>query len=394
MPDDSGLEVTQMSDFGNVDAPDTYFAPASRADIQKLQVAREDFVSSPVATRLLDAVPDPAMVLFETRQIVIANSVLMRLLGVSSSDELMGVRPGEMLQCIHSSEMPGGCGTSRACRYCGAGQAIVDCLVKGRIAAQECRIRTRTDADGGSLDVFVQVTPIVARNRKFAVLHMRDISADRRRKVLERVFLHDLSNAVFGLRSVAESLWHRADESGADRELREALYQAAVQVSDELEAQRALLRAESGELVPEFAPLSPAVEIDQIRRSHSDALITAEVADVELVTDAMLLRRVLTNLVKNAVEATPSGTPVNITVEDLGEEVSFAVANPGAMPEEVQHQVFQRSFSTKEGAGRGIGAYSVKLLTERYLGGRVTFTSEEPAGTRFVVTLPKAPRQD
>ena len=38
------------------------------------------------------------------------------------------------------------------------------------------------------------------------------------------------------------------------------------------------------------------------------------------------------------------------------------------MPDEVKAQIFERSFSTK-GRGRGIGTYSIKLLTERYLEG-------------------------
>ncbi len=51
-------------------------------------------------------------------------------------------------------------------------------------------------------------------------------------------------------------------------------------------------------------------------------------------------------------------------------------------------QVFQRSFSTKAERGRGIGTYSVKLFVERYLRGTVGFTSAEPDGTTFSVTLP------
>jgi signal transduction histidine kinase len=58
------------------------------------------------------------------------------------------------------------------------------------------------------------------------------------------------------------------------------------------------------------------------------------------------------------------------------------------MPEAVRQQVFQRSFSTKEGQGRGIGTWSVKLLTERYLGGAVAFVSEPGRGTVFSVRLP------
>jgi signal transduction histidine kinase len=57
------------------------------------------------------------------------------------------------------------------------------------------------------------------------------------------------------------------------------------------------------------------------------------------------------------------------------------------MPSSVQRQVFNRSFSTK-GAGRGLGTYSVKLLTERYLKGKAGFTSSEADGTTFFVILP------
>jgi sensor histidine kinase regulating citrate/malate metabolism len=53
-------------------------------------------------------------------------------------------------------------------------------------------------------------------------------------------------------------------------------------------------------------------------------------------------------------------------------------------------QVFQRSFSTK-GRGRGIGTDSVRLLTEKYLEGRVAFTSTANTGTTFEVTLPYSP---
>ena len=61
------------------------------------------------------------------------------------------------------------------------------------------------------------------------------------------------------------------------------------------------------------------------------------------------------------------------------------------MPEAVRHQLFQRSFSTREGRGRGIGSYSVKLLTEKYLRGDVSFVSREPEGTTFFVALPCHP---
>ncbi len=51
-------------------------------------------------------------------------------------------------------------------------------------------------------------------------------------------------------------------------------------------------------------------------------------------------------------------------------------------------QMFHRSFSTK-GTGRGLGTYSMKLLSERYLGGSVTFRSIPGEGTTFTARYPR-----
>jgi signal transduction histidine kinase len=50
----------------------------------------------------------------------------------------------------------------------------------------------------------------------------------------------------------------------------------------------------------------------------------------------------------------------------------------------------ERSFSTKGGRGRGLGTYSVRLLTERHLGGQVDFRSVPEEGTTFFVRLPRS----
>jgi len=55
-------------------------------------------------------------------------------------------------------------------------------------------------------------------------------------------------------------------------------------------------------------------------------------------------------------------------------------------------RVFQRSFSTKAGQGRGLGTFSMKLFGENYLGGRVSFTSLQEAGTTFSLERPAPAR--
>ena len=59
------------------------------------------------------------------------------------------------------------------------------------------------------------------------------------------------------------------------------------------------------------------------------------------------------------------------------------------MSEVVKLQVFRRSFSTKPGTGRGVGTYSARLLTERYLRGTLRFHSDEGEGTTFTSRYPR-----
>jgi sensor histidine kinase regulating citrate/malate metabolism len=68
--------------------------------------------------------------------------------------------------------------------------------------------------------------------------------------------------------------------------------------------------------------------------------------------------------------------------------IEFQVTNPTFIPKEIQLQIFQRSFSTK-GENRGIGTYSIKLLTERYLKVRISFTSLDEKGTSFYARYPE-----
>jgi len=106
----------------------------------------------------------------------------------------------------------------------------------------------------------------------------------------------------------------------------------------------------------------------------------------EITTDPRLLRRVLINLLKNALEASKDNETVYIGCKETKDGIAYWVKNSFVMNEEIKSQIFQRSFSTK-GVGRGLGTYSVKILVEEYLNGKVTFESSTSTGTIFTVTL-------
>jgi signal transduction histidine kinase len=107
---------------------------------------------------------------------------------------------------------------------------------------------------------------------------------------------------------------------------------------------------------------------------------------VSFVSDATLLRRILGNMLKNALEASLEGDIVTLGADARTGQLNLWVHNPAVIPDEYQQRIFQRDFSTK-GAGRGLGTYSMQMLS-RLLSGEVNFTSGTGNGTRFILTLP------
>ena len=118
--------------------------------------------------------------------------------------------------------------------------------------------------------------------------------------------------------------------------------------------------------------------------------LDSEFRECSFQADRTQLSRVLGNMIKNALEASNSGDTVTVGSTHDENYVEFWVHNPTVMPEAVQTQVFNRSFSTK-GAGRGLGTYSMRLLSENYLEGDVSFVSREGTGTLFKARYPRNP---
>jgi signal transduction histidine kinase len=115
--------------------------------------------------------------------------------------------------------------------------------------------------------------------------------------------------------------------------------------------------------------------------------ISADSEDIEFETDETILSRIIGNMIKNSIEASSPNEVITLKCTRMNEMIRFSVHNSVVMPEEIQKQLFTRSVSTK-GAGRGLGIYSMKYLTETYLHGIVSFTSTIEKGTTFTVSYP------
>lgn len=381
-----------MSTRENRNIP-TQFAPAERASEAKLKKQISLFNTNDLMNHILNSIPLNVTVLNSNRQIVFTNNNFTEYLGIEKKDLVYGSRVGEAVNCIHATEAEGGCGTTEFCSTCGAVHAIINSL-GGKESAKECRI---TVQQGDSIDLMVWGKPIKVEGDNFSIFSFVDIGDAKRRHALERIFFHDVLNTAGSLRSFLE-LSNDPDYSDDREEFIKYAYEISENLVEEILEQKDLVAAENGELAVNYSSVDTAELLNNIQHQfstsdkfkHCSIIISNDCDKVKIETDKVILRRILANLVKNAVEASKEGDEITINCANMNNYVRFSVHNQSVMPKNVKLQIFQRSFSTK-GKGRGLGTYSIKLLTERYLKGEVSFTSETGMGTTFFVNIPKAP---
>jgi len=372
----------------------TEFAPIERASREELEQEVRLVARHPLLEAVLQAFDGLILVLNEQRQVVaISDQVLGRLGFGPGLRPHLGLRTGEILHCIHAAEHPGGCGACEACGACGATTSVIESRRLRRQVRRSCLLSFERDGNLEAIDLEAQATPLEIEGRGFTVLALRDVSDSHRREQLERVFLHDIAGTVSALEGWTDLLG--GGDSGEQAQIQRQIRRLAAMLRREVSHQQALRVAESGELALEPAEVSTFEVLAELRALFSESSVARERSlvapesgfDVKLTTDRSLLMRVLGNMVQNAFEATPPGGEVRLTWRADGERVVFEVWNAGEIPRGVAPRVFHRSFSTKSQTGRGLGTYSMKLFGERYLGGRVSFTSDE-SGTVFRIELP------
>lgn len=147
------------------------------------------------------------------------------------------------------------------------------------------------------------------------------------------------------------------------------------------------------------------VDIDDIMRQAADAVIPrlegenielivrAEPQIGTLVADAARLRQVFVNLLDNAADFAPVGTPITFTAKRTDDGVAFSIRDRGpGIDKHALDQVFDRFHTEKPGRqrGAGLGLAIVKSFVELHEG-KVQIDAAPERGTEVTVTLPEAP---
>ena len=265
------------------------------------------------------------------------------------------------------------------------------------------------------------VSPTSGPTGTTAVIVLHDITEAVRIEELRRDFVanagHELRTPVTAIAMTADNLLEGAlDDSDTARSFLEHIANSSRRLIAIVDDIMGLARAES--VHPAWPPTSlsasasstPEREAVQLaveaRRVAADIHPTAEAKSITLSVevpddltawaDSESVRRILQNLIDNAIKYTPDKGSVAVRSREEGDQVIIEVSDTGiGIPRECLDRIFERFYRvdrarSRDLGGTGLGLSIVKTLATA-LGGRVSVSSELGQGSTFTVLLPRPP---
>ncbi|MBK6346470.1 MAG: hypothetical protein IPF68_11135 [Bacteroidales bacterium] len=346
--------------------------------------------SNQVAVSILDGIPTMVLILNKDREIVFSNKAFLIFMEADKIESVLGMKPGDVLGCSMALSGTDSCGSTKGCRTCGALKSVRYAL-EGETGSEECTIKASPTS---MLHLKITSEIITFGEKDFILYSMQDISHEKKKTLLERIFYHDILNSAHNINSMAELISDK-DTVENKEEYLSLLTKSTNELIDEINTQRILSNGNHKNYISNPVLINSfhfykdlKTEFESIAEGGILISLDKRSENFSFNADKVLLKRVVTNMMKNAIEAEQYRGKITIGMMSLNEKGAMLwVHNPTYMTEEVQLQVFNRSFSTK-GSDRGLGTYSMKILTERFMKGKISFTSSETNGTTFIIEIP------
>lgn len=267
---------------------------------------------------------------------------------------------------------------------------------------QQLTAATRQVA-AGDLDVAVDVKStdeLGELAQSFNTMNQRLAQSRNLRRQMTADIAHELRTPVSVILGYADGLKDKVIP--ASDETFELIQEQAEQLEHLIDDLRTLTRVEAGELHLDLALCDPIPLVERTMAAfehqaarHEVALhLEAQGTVAPILIDPDRFKQVLSNLLSNALQYTPTSGQITTTITSDEREVSLTVADtgPGIPPEDLD-RIFMRfyrrdSSRSRDTGGSGLGLSIAKSLVERQ-GGHISVASEVGKGTRFTITLPR-----
>ncbi len=232
------------------------------------------------------------------------------------------------------------------------------------------------------------------RSQRDALVH-----AQRQREELTALLIHDLKNPLAAIEMTAQFLSTSQNVSEVAREASCEIVDAAAATRRMVMNLLDICRSEDGALVPKWSDVDIEKLLDEVVRENArqaayrDIRITGRShVEPRLLADVDLLRRVLENLIVNAIRYSPRKATIEVSAVGIAGSIEFRVRDAGpGVPEGLREKIFEKYVTIDSGhadsTNRGLGLTFCRLAAEVH-GGRIWVESNEPEGSVFVVSIP------
>jgi two-component system, OmpR family, sensor histidine kinase KdpD len=226
-----------------------------------------------------------------------------------------------------------------------------------------------------------------------------EVEAERLRNTLLSSVSHDLRTPLAAITGAASSLLDEQTVGAAERqELAQTIYEEGERLDRLVGNLLDMTRLESGRLRLQREWHSPEELVGGALARMEKALarhrvVTAVPDALPLVAvDALLIERVLVNLLDNAVKYTPPGATIWVSASAGSSELEVEVADDGpGLPPGQEEKVFEKFFraSSSQRRGFGLGLAICRAIVTAH-GGRIRAENRAPGGVAFRFSLPLA----
>lgn len=259
-------------------------------------------------------------------------------------------------------------------------------------------------ADGKTVSVEIQFSRGRWEGKDAIFAIARDLterkSAEQMRDDVERAMRHDLKSPLTNLISIPEVMlsmpnvpedqkdWWRSVLNNARRML--DMINSSLDIY-KLETRTYRIQAERIDIGPALAHMAAEIEpATKLQDLKVELNLPPQETPVAVNTDRTLLLRMLGNLLRNAVEASPRGGKVTVSLAlKEGGRADIRIHNSGSIPEQMRGKIFQKYASFGKMTGTGLGTYSAKIIADT-IGAEISFETSDESGTEMHVSMPAA----
>lgn len=234
---------------------------------------------------------------------------------------------------------------------------------------------------------------------------IRDISERKRLERLnedvQRVVRHDLKSPLIGIGGLARLLAKSEHLTAREHEWASMILDMSEDLLNRLSISSDIFKMEENTYI--LAP-KPVNLLNILQKVDLELHVLAEKKHIErryilngtsislheecfIDAEEHLIRSMIDNLVKNAIEASPENEPIIITLTHHNPVMHIDIHNQGVVPEDIRERFFERYATSGKSGGTGIGTYSAKLIARAH-NGNIGFTTSESEGTHVFVSLP------